>query len=384
MNYFKKLIVPIRGFIINYLDFFYFFLIISYKALSYNKLISGNFTGYTNSVVSSVLILVSISLLFKGKYRTSYLYILNIILTFLIVSDSVYYRYSKDIITIYTLRNGSMLGGVTGAVSSLLQLSDFIYFADIIIIIPFIFIYKKLKRSYFKILKRSLIFLLAFSIGLIVDGMTIYNLNVEQPNLVTAMFNRPYLVKELGAINFHILDAFNVESNSISNMKSLPTAKEQEIKSYLAKKDASAGTNLTGTYKGKNLIVIQVEALQQFVINQKINGKEITPNLNKWLGKSMYFDNYYYQTSAGNTSDAEFLSLNSLYPAASGAAYYMYCNDKYNSLVKNMSVEGYYTAALHGFQSGFWNRSVMYKALNFNDFYSETSYNSDDTVGMGP
>jgi len=45
----------------------------------------------------------------------------------------------------------------------------------------------------------------------------------------------------------------------------------------------SLDSRLKGIAKDKNLIVVQMEALQQFVINLKINGKEVTPNLNRLI-----------------------------------------------------------------------------------------------------
>jgi len=70
-----------------------------------------------------------------------------------------------------------------------------------------------------------------------------------------------------------------------------------------------------------------MEALQHFVINSKMNGREITPNLNKLVKESLYFDNIYVQVAGGNTSDAEFMTNTSLYPAKEGAAY-LDCNKR--------------------------------------------------------
>ncbi|MBL2468676.1 hypothetical protein ELJ42_30300, partial [Klebsiella pneumoniae] len=72
--------------------------------------------------------------------------------------------------------------------------------------------------------------------------------------------------------------------------------------------------NLFGAAKGKNVILISMESTQNFVINKKINGKEITPFLNEFIKDSFYFDNFYHQTGQGKTSDAEFIVENSLYP----------------------------------------------------------------------
>lgn len=42
-----------------------------------------------------------------------------------------------------------------------------------------------------------------------------------------------------------------------------------------------------------------MESTQSFVINKKINGKEITPFLNEFIKDSFYFDNFYHQTGQG-------------------------------------------------------------------------------------
>lgn len=376
----------IKKFFINNLDIIYFVVILSIKAFNFDKSISPTYFSYFYvgaATISSVAILGSIALIFKNNTRTRLLYIFNIIISIIIIVDTVYYRYFKDVISLGVVRNGFLLGGVGASVKQLINPTDFLYLLDVFILIPLLRFYRRVDRPNPKFLKRLAMFLILFAVFTSIDVKKIYDLSVEQPNLISTMFNRIYLTQRLGTVNFHVLDAYNVIKTGISNMQKLPQERQDEIKTYLEKKNSSTGTNFKGVGAGKNLIVIQVEALQQFVINQKINGQEITPNLNRWINKSMYFDNYFYQVAAGNTSDAEFLSNNSLYPAASGAAYYMYSGDTYSSLAKEMNDKEYYTAVLHGYQEGFWNRNVMYKAEKFDDFYGERTYNINDTVGLG-
>lgn len=53
-----------------------------------------------------------------------------------------------------------------------------------------------------------------------------------------------------------------------------------DINEYFeTKKENLPDNEYFGAAKGKNLIYIQVESLENFVIGQKINGQEITPNL---------------------------------------------------------------------------------------------------------
>jgi phosphoglycerol transferase MdoB-like AlkP superfamily enzyme len=382
-----KVLNFLKNFILNNIDIIYTIPILTYKAINYDKTISPEYFSYGLifiPVLVSVIAVSSISLLFKNKGRTRFLYLFNIIMSIIFIADTAYYRYFKDIISISVIRNGVMLGGVQSSLKDVLFPSDFLYLLDCVILFPLIRIYRKhVNRPQLKLVQRFACFLVVFAIGACWDAQRIYKLSVEQPRLISTMFNRLYLDKILGDVNFHVLDAYNVASTKISNMKSIPKAKQDEIKQYLEKKDVPQGTTLAGAGKGKNLIVIQVEALQQFVIGQKINGQEITPNLNKWIGKSLYFNNYYYQVASGTTSDAEFMSLNSLYPAATGAAYYLYPGDTLNSTAKQFNDKGYNTVTLNGYQEGFWNRNVMYKAEDFTNYYAEKAYNIDEQVGLG-
>ena len=61
----------------------------------------------------------------------------------------------------------------------------------------------------------------------------------------------------------------------------------------------------SGIAEGKNVIAIQVEALQNFTIGLEVDGKEVTPYLNELIKDSIYFPNVYQQIGPGNTSDAE-------------------------------------------------------------------------------
>ncbi len=130
----------------------------------------------------------------------------------------------------------------------------------------------------------------------------------------------------------------------------------------------------TGIGKGKNLIVIQVEALQNFVINHYYHGQEITPNLNKLIREqgSLYFDRYYQLIGrGGNTSDAEFVSNNSLYPSMDEPTYSQYEGNTFYGLPWVLRENGYTVWAFHGYEKEFWNRERAYVNQGFQRFISE-------------
>ncbi|ACA55903.1 LTA synthase family protein [Clostridium botulinum] len=376
----------VKKIIIRNLDIILFLILVSLKVMFYGKEISPEFFSYKYillPVVASVGVLLGIGYFLQKHKRTKFLYVLNIIISSIIIADLLYYRYYKDIISIGAIRNAFLLGGVASSITSLFKLKDFVYFLDILLIIPFLKVYRNMPYKENKKIIRIGVGSLILAGAILLNGINIYKLSVDQPGLLNTMSNRIYITKVLGNVNFHVIDAYQFTRNKINNSKKLPEAKEKELVDNFEGKSQIQGEKLKGVGEGKNLIVIQVEALQQFAINAKVEGQEVTPNLNKWINKSMYFDNYFYQVAAGNTSDAEFLSNNSLYPAVSGAAYYMYSGNQFKSLPSTLQDKGYYTAAMHGYKDGFWNRNVMYKAQKFQDFHGESTYNIDEEVGLG-
>lgn len=386
MNTFCNIKKPLLNIIREYFDIILFSIIIFFKIMLYAKQISPEYLykGVASPIFASVLVIVSFSVLFKNNRRLRFLLIINILISLLLIADLMYFRYFKDVITVAAMKNAKLLKGVSSSVGSLFDFKDLLYLADSLILFPLIRSYKKNNKVRKKVfVSKFAVFALMFTLGILIDAKSVYAVSKEQPTLLSAMSNRIYLTKLIGNLNFHAIDTYNYLSTKIKNSQSLSSEETTEIKTFLKQNNASPGTNLKGAGEGKNLIVIQVEAMQQFVINSKVNGQEITPNLNKWINKSLYFNNYFYQVAGGNTSDAEFMSNNSLYPAQSGAAYYSYSGNEFSSLAKELKDKDYYTAALHGYSEGFWNRNVMYKSEKFDDFYGEHSFNVDENIGLG-
>lgn len=127
---------------------------------------------------------------------------------------------------------------------------------------------------------------------------------------------------------------------------------------------------LFGIGEGKNLIVIQIESFQNFVINAEYHGQEITPNLNQLLRENtIYFDNYYQQIGTGNTSDAEFATNNSIHGSLASYTYRLYDQNYFRGLPVLLGEQGYDTAVYHGHEDRlFWNRENAYAAMGFDNY----------------
>lgn len=146
----------------------------------------------------------------------------------------------------------------------------------------------------------------------------------------------------------------------------------------------TSGENYRGVAKGKNLILIQTESFQDFVIGAEYNGQELTPNLNQLLKEdTLYFNHFYSTTGVGNTSDAEFAALNGLYANDERECYRLYVDNTFDGLPWLLRQEGYGAMAFHGYIKTFWNRDEAYKNQGFQHYYSEEELDVTEVSGFG-
>ncbi len=384
----------VKGYVMEYFDVLLFITLVTFKLITFNLALDPNFITYTKAplfpLFASVLMLASLALFLKKKSRKRLLFILNFIVSLLIIVNLSYYRYFKDMASVSLLSVASQLTSVDNSVKTLLGIGDIFYFIDFIALFPLIKIISKTKHKDeliynnavpMKKLRLAAAILFVLSLSLNVTGYT--KMSKEQPNLITAQHNKVYIAKNLGMINYHATDLYSYMSGQLYRLTPVSEIKKEEIKTYLESNTSTTGQKLQGAYQGKNLIMIQVEALQQFIIGSQVNGQEVTPNLNALIKDSAYFDNIHYQIAAGGTSDAEFVTNNSLYPDATGVAYSIYAGNTFRSLPQALKSKGYETAVLHANRETFWNRLEMYKTLGYDHFYGEKSYNINEVLGMG-
>ena len=85
----------------------------------------------------------------------------------------------------------------------------------------------------------------------------------------------------------------------------------------------------------------------------------------------------------GNTSDAEFVTNNSLYPVIFGPVYELYQNNRFYGLPWVLRENGYQTMVLHGYKKSFWNRENAYPGQGFDKFIGEEDLVIDEKIGLG-
>jgi lipoteichoic acid synthase len=140
-----------------------------------------------------------------------------------------------------------------------------------------------------------------------------------------------------------------------------------------------------GSAKGKNLLIIQSEAVQAFLVGARIDGVEVTPNLNRLAADSYYFPHTVVTVGKGTTVDAEFLVNTGVYPPGNRPSSYVYSDYKLPGLPRLLGDAGYTTSTFHADVRTFWHRNQLYPALGWQKPYSLDFFGKDnDVIGIGP
>lgn len=332
------------------------------------------------AVVVSILIYAPV-LFFKNKVKATL--VISLLISLIFILDLVHYRYFDSLPSFESLALLREAGKVSGSALLLLKAKDILYFTDSIFLTLLILL-KKIKpvASLQPLKKRILI----GGIGLIIVLSTLGGiLFIDRKNIKlfnASLMDKKILVERYTVIGSHFFSIY--KSVSDQTVKISEEEKEQTI-SWLNENVVKkvAPNEYTGTAKGKNVIIIQMESLQNVVVGKKINGTEITPNLNNFLNEAHYFDNNFYEIGMGNTSDSDFQANTSLHPLTDAAAFVRYPKQDYKGLPRIMKESGYFTAAYHAYNRNFWNREVAFPKLGYDKYYAQESFAKGNQVIMG-
>jgi lipoteichoic acid synthase len=333
------------------------------------------------SSISSVCLLLAVGFFVFKKRKNLSMILVSLISSLILISNIVYYRFFHDFITLPTLFQTKNAGDLGSSVIANFNFWDLWLFIDFFALL--FLVYRK-KMPEIVIQKKQLIKLVAVAVVIFMVNWGLAEM--VRPGILTRSFDRQIIVKSIGPYNYHFHDAIlNSRMKTKKAFANSTNLIEAELYIEETNEEKEAPSELFGAAKGKNVIIISMESIQEFVIGRSVEGEEITPFLNDLLQDSYYFSEFYHQTGQGKTSDAEFLLDNSLYPLPSGAVFFTHAENTYLSTPKILKEHGYYSAAFHANDSTFWNREQMYKNLGYDRFLSKENYSisEENSIGWG-
>ena len=300
--------------------------------------------------------------------------IIDFLLSLWLFSNILYYREFSDFLSTSIIKtSGSTSDNLGKSIAGITKGTDFLVFLDVVIIVLLI------AFKVFKIDVRRL----KLKVSLLIEGLAVVligtNLTMAQKDrsgLLTRTFDNNYIVKYLGLNAFAVYDGVKTAQNNAimakANHSDLKT-----VQSYIKKNYIAPNPEYYGVAKNKNVLVIHLESFQQFLIDYKWDGKEVTPNLNKLYhaNDTISFDNFFNQVGQGKTSDAEMMLENSIFGLQSGSAMSSYgTSNTFESAPAILDQKGGYTSAvMHGGAGSFWNRDNAYKSFGY-DYFMPLSY----------
>ena len=309
------------------------------------------------------LIFVSFYFLIKKRYRFIYLVFISLVSSIVCIANIIYYFYYSSFISItffsFALTNHDT--GGSNVLGSMLNPKFFIFFW--LTIALFVLRRKEKKKNQeedaFKRIRKNDVIKNIYTWTGIILVLFLTSLKPVDFGRLYSQWNREYLVSRFGVYMYQINDMVKSIEPKMATLFGKDKA-YKEINEFYAENSFKAKKNeYTNIFKDKNVIAIHAESMQRTLINMKINGKEITPNLNKLAGSGIYFDNFYSQVSFGTSSDTEFTLATSLLPVSSGTVFINYSDRDYVSLYKELHKKGYYIFSMHANTGDFWNRNIM-------------------------
>lgn len=337
--------------------------------------------------VATTLLLFGFSLYFK-KHKTFMLSLtlLNVLNTLILYLNIIFYREFTDFITIQSVFGFSKVSeGISGDLLALMRVHDVFYWLDTLVLLVLVFYSFKQRRNHQVFVTKPINRRLAISISCLSVSLFSVNLflsETDRPQLLQRIFDRNYIVKYLGLDAFTAIDgvktAMSNEVRAEASSNELP-----EIMKFTKQNNLPLNPQYAGIAKGKNVFVIHLESFQQFLINMKVQGQEVTPFLNQLYQNkaTISFDNFFHEVGQGKTSDAENMLETGTFGLPQGSLFTQLGSDNtFEAAPAVLGQKGYTTAVFHGNVGSFWNRDHVYKNLGYQYFFDRSYFSKDDKM----
>lgn len=356
--------------------------------------------------ISIALLLAIISSMFNKKIASKLMYGLIFVYTFYILFQSMFFDYMGYYLSANTAK--------TTAVNVSEFVVDFITSVDIkyfLYFIPMVVIHLAIKTKFLTLPKKQVVLKEVGLFTILLVGLHVVSLfslswfvNEVQVYTPKELYKKPshaYLaIQELGVNRYGMRDLWMVffddgeETTIITPNKPIETPEVpveepdlnrtvkttlwqslhdnetnqriQQIDEYLLSREVTPKNEMTGYFKGKNLVYIMVEAFDYMAIDEKL-----TPTLFKMKEEGWFFDNHYAVKGSCATGESEFMGLLSLIPSVSVCTPFEYDENDYRHSAFNLfNQAGYNTTSYHNYTDQFYPRTIWHEHMGSSAFYN--------------
>ena len=366
INKLKNKIIKNKGYI--YLLLSLYILDISLRIFHHDYINFYSWKELVPNLFSIILILFIIYLtnLFKKKFIYIIFYILFLII---FIAQSIYFSYFNTFFDFTVL---SLAGeGAFYLISVLLNINKWILVTAIVSIVLTI---KGLKNIYFINIniKRNIIILTSFVLIYSFIPKLLEKPKEEQIwnewkypySAYKAFNNNNKSLSVSGMFQYTLRDFY---FTFLKDNTKVTKDEEKALSDNFKEKDLNKPNKYTGLFKDKNLVLIQFESIDNFLIT-----KDIMPVTYNLMKNGINFTNHYSFTSGGgSTFNSEFM-VNTGYSTAFN--YNISINDisknSYDFSLPNLLKEYNYESKVFHMNTGdFYSRRDIYKAFGYKEYY---------------
>jgi phosphoglycerol transferase MdoB-like AlkP superfamily enzyme len=302
--------------------------------------------------------------------------------TLVLWADAIYMRFFGDLPSLTVFSGVGQLQRVEASVRELVRLEDAWLWIDLLPALVLVLVADRLRP---RTGKGPQTLAVAGLVALVfVGGIASIRLALAQPSLLGQIFRRVAVAEEVGVLNLHVFDGANEIRRRFFGSR-LDQGQFDEVVAWFrdsAPQRAGAGPAFAAAADA-NIVMVQVESLQTFVIGLEIQGEEVTPFLNRWAEEGLWFSNVTDQTDQGRSSDSELATQVSLLPMTGGAAAFRYANNRFTGLAKALTELGYDTLSAVPFDGAFWNRHQTHPAFGYARSLFVEDFEAGESVGWG-
>ena len=300
--------------------------------------------------------------------KTIYI-ILNIVWIFIFLLNNIYYSMTKSFFDFSLLESASE--GTPYVIDAIKKCNIFVYisliFIIVLIVIGFKNFEKKEKTNYSYLGKTLLIFLILHLITPITLGFANKELSWsswKNPKNIYLSFNDSNKSLKVSG-----LYEYTIRNFYINFLKTSEKEKEEdrEFLNSAFEEATNKSNKYTGKFKDKNLIIIQLEGLDNWLLT-----KEDSKTLYSMKNNSFNFNNHFsFYNGGGSTFNSEFaVNTGFVTPFSYNKNAYSFNKNVFPyTLARLFKEQNYSVNAFHMNSGEYYSRTVNYKNWGYDNYY---------------
>lgn len=321
--------------------------------------------------LSMIIIIVSPALFFKGRGQVIYLLVVDVIYTIIMVADLIIYRGTSCYIGLKNIFNPELFNPANNFIFKYGVL-DFIIALDVILLLIILLFGCRVYGEF----KRNSMFAM---ITIVICSGVVYQIE-KNTDFMQYQWVDYASMEKMFPLGYHYFEAKDTLTKKFGKTNEEDYKRVDE---WLEWNNEDLQPNeYMGIFKDKNVIYIQAESLETFVIGQTVNGQEITPVLNNIVNGGLYFPNMYEQNSGGNSVDADLMVNASIFTLEDSIAFLSDPEPVYPSMPRILGNLGYTSNTLHVIKSAEYRWAENHKhSLGFENVWDIKDFDLTYKVG---